>query len=140
MKQRVLILCTGNSARSQMAEGWLRYLAGERFDVFSAGTRPSAVNPLAIQVMREVGIDIGGHRSKSVAEFLDQPFDSVITVCDQAAEACPIFPGPARRLHWSFPDPATVPGDEGTRLQAFRTVRDALCVRFEKWLAEMQAI
>ena len=137
MKQRVLILCTGNSARSQIAEGWLRHLAGERFDVFSAGTKPSVVNPLAIQVMHEVDIDISGHRSKSVTEFVDQPFDYVITVCDQAAEACPVFPGPAQRLHWSFPDPAAVRGDESMRLQAFREVRDGLKDRLTGWIASL---
>lgn len=137
MFQRVLILCTGNSARSQIAEGWLRHLAGDRFAVFSAGTKPSVVNPLAIQVMREVGIDISDHRSKSVTEFLDQSFDYVITVCDQAAEACPVFPGRATRLHWSFPDPAAVPGDAATQLTAFRAVRDAIGDRFRAWLAEV---
>jgi len=137
MKQRVLILCTGNSARSQIAEGWLRHLPGERFDVFSAGTKPSVVNPLAIQVMHEVDIDISGHRSKSVTEFVDQPFDYVITVCDQAAEACPVFPGPAQRLHWSFPDPAAVRGDESMRLQAFREVRDGLKDRLTGWIASL---
>lgn len=135
MRERVLILCTGNSARSQMAEGWLRQLAGDRFDVFSAGTRPTVVNPLAIQVMSEVGVDISGQRSKSVNEFLEQPFDAVITVCDQAAEACPIFPGPARRIHWSFPDPAAATGDEAARLAAFRRVRDDLGDRFRRWAA-----
>jgi arsenate reductase len=135
MPQRVLILCTGNSARSQMAEGWLRHLAGDRFSVFSAGTKPSVVNPLAIQAMHEVGIDISGHRSKSVSEFLDQPFEYVITVCDQAAEACPTFPGPATRLHWSFPDPAAATGDEAARLAAFRAVRDAIADRLRAWLA-----
>ncbi|HKD77754.1 MAG TPA: arsenate reductase ArsC [Ktedonobacterales bacterium] len=137
MKQRVLILCTGNSARSQIAEGWLRHLAGERFDVFSAGTKPSVVNPLAIQVMHEVDIDISDHSSKSVTEFVDQPFDYVITVCDQAAEACPVFPGPAQRLHWSFPDPAAVRGDESMRLQAFREVRDGLKDRLTGWIASL---
>jgi arsenate reductase (thioredoxin) len=138
MKQRILILCTGNSARSQMAEGWLRALAGDRFEVASAGTRPSVVNPLAIAVMRERGIDLSGHRSKSVTEFLDQPFDSVITVCDQAAEACPVFPGPARRIHWSFPDPAAVEGSADDRLQAFRSVRDALERQLREWIATQQ--
>ena len=138
MKQRVLILCTGNSARSQMAEGWLRHLAGDRFDVFSAGTHPSTVNPLAIVVMQERGIDISQHRSKSVKEFTDQPFDFVITVCDQAAEACPVFPGPARRLHWSFPDPAAVTGSKAARLQAFRHVRDTLHAQLMGWLADLQ--
>jgi arsenate reductase len=135
-RTRVLILCTGNSARSQMAEGWLRALAGDRYDVASAGTRPSVVNPLAIAVMRERGIDISGHRSKSVTEFLDQPFDYVITVCDQAAEACPVFPGPAHRIHWSFPDPAAVQGSESERLDAFRAVRDALERRLRAWIAQ----
>jgi arsenate reductase len=134
MKQRVLVLCTGNSARSQMAEGWLRQLAGDRFEVASAGTHPSTVNPLAIAVMGERGIDISSHRSKSVAEFLDQPFDFVITVCDQAAEVCPIFPGPAERIHWSFPDPAAVRGREEERLRAFRQVRDVLEARLRTWL------
>jgi arsenate reductase (thioredoxin) len=138
MKQRVLILCTGNSARSQMAEGWLRALAGDRFEVASAGTRPSVVNPLAIAAMRERGIDLSGHRSKSVVEFVDQPFDYVITVCDQAAEACPVFPGPARRIHWSFPDPAAVEGSADDRLQAFRSVRDALERQLREWVATQQ--
>jgi arsenate reductase (thioredoxin) len=135
MKQRVLILCTGNSARSQMAEGWLRELAGDQFDVFSAGTHPSVVNPLAIAVMAERGVDISGQRSKSVSEFLDQPFDFVITVCDQAAEACPIFPGPAERIHWSFPDPAAVTGTEEDKLNAFRSVRDSLYDQLRHWIA-----
>jgi arsenate reductase (thioredoxin) len=135
MKQRVLILCTGNSARSQMAEGWLRDLAGDRFDVSSAGTHPSSVNPLAIEAMRERGIDISAHRSKSVREFVSLPFDYVITVCDAAAEACPIFPGPAQRIHWSFPDPAAVQGDYDMRLAAFRDVRDALERQLQAWLA-----
>src|ERR1041384_3223246 len=104
MQQHVLILCTGNSARSQMAEGLLRALAGERFEVFSAGSKPSVVNPLAIAAMDERGIDIRTHRSKHLNEFLAQPFDYVITVCDTAAESCPLFPGPAQRIHWSFPD------------------------------------
>lgn len=129
MTQRVLILCTGNSARSQMAEGWLRHLAGDRFEVYSAGTHPSSVNPLAIEAMRERGIDMSAHRSKSVSEFLNQPFDYVITVCDDAAEACPIFPGPAQRIHWSFADPAAVQGSHDERLAAFRDVRDSLEAR-----------
>jgi arsenate reductase (thioredoxin) len=136
MLQRVLILCTGNSARSQMAEGWLRALAPERFLVFSAGTHPSSVNPLAIQVMQERGIDISSHRSKSVGEFLDQPFDYVITVCDQAAEACPVFPGSAQRIHWSFSDPAAVIGSDAVTLAAFRQVRDALGQQLSRWLQD----
>src|SRR6185503_2426794 len=112
MKQHVLILCTGNSARSQMAEGLLRALSGDQFVVSSAGSKPSVVHPLAIAVMDERGIDIRSHHSKHLNEYLDQPFDYVITVCDQAAETCPLFPGPAQRIHWSFPDPAAVTGTE----------------------------
>lgn len=125
-KKRVLILCTGNSARSQMAEGLLRRYAGERFEVESAGTKASFVRPEAIAVMREAGIDITGHRSKSVGEFEGQPFDYVITVCDTARETCPVFFGKAQKLHQDFEDPATVAGSEGERLQAFRRVRDQL--------------
>jgi arsenate reductase len=127
-KKRVLILCTGNSARSQMAEGLLRHDAGERFEVESAGTKPSAVRPDAIAAMRELGVDISGHRSKSVEEFAGQKFDSVITVCDSARESCPVFFGSARRLHKSFEDPAAVQGSEEERLAAFRRVRDQLRV------------
>ena len=134
MKERVLILCTGNSARSQMAEGLLRELAGAQFDVFSAGNKPSSVNPLAIQAMRERGIDISQHRSKHLNEFVAQPFDYVITVCDQAAETCPIFPGRARRIHWNFPDPAAVKGSDEKRLRAFRQTCDAIEMRLRAWL------
>lgn len=132
--QRVLILCTGNSARSQMAEGLLRSLAGNRFHVESAGTHPSIVRPEAIAAMAELGIDLAHHRSKSVQEFTGQPFDYVITVCDHAAENCPIFPATARRLHWPFADPAAVTGDDATRLQAFRTIRDQIAARFHTFL------
>jgi len=125
-KQRVLILCTGNSARSQMAEGLLRHDAGDGFDVESAGTRPSRVRPEAIAVMRELGIDISGHRSKSVDEFAGQQFDYVLTVCDKARESCPIYPGHSNRLHHRFDDPAAVDGDEEARLAAFRRVRDEI--------------
>jgi arsenate reductase len=124
-KTRVLILCTGNSARSQMAEGTLRALAGDRFDVASAGTKPSFVRPEAIAVMKERAIDISGHRSKHVDEFDGQHFDYVITVCDDAKEACPVFPA-TERVHWSLPDPAAVEGATETRLDAFRRVRDSL--------------
>ncbi|GCE07713.1 arsenate reductase ArsC [Dictyobacter aurantiacus] len=136
MKQRVLILCTGNSARSQMAEGWLRHLAGEQMDVESAGTAPSRVNPLAIQAMAECQIDISHHRSKHLNEFLDQPFDYVITVCDNAAEQCPVFPGKATRIHWSFPDPAAVQGTEEERLTSFRQVRDAIECQLRAWVED----
>ena len=126
MKQRVLILCTGNSARSQMAEGLLRHLAGDRFDVESAGTRPSAVRPEAVAVMREIGIDISSHRSKSAEEFRDWRFDYVLTVCDNAKESCPVFLSAAERLHHAFEDPAAVAGSETERLAAFRRVRDQI--------------
>src|SRR3974377_231248 len=106
MKQRVLILCTGNSARSQMAEGLLRHMAGDRFEVHSAGTRPGTVRPEAIAVLAELGLDIAGHSPKHVDRFSGEPFDYVITVCDQANESCPVFPSGTRRLHWSFEDPA----------------------------------
>lgn len=126
-KKRVLILCTGNSARSQMAEGLLRHDAGDRFEVESAGTRPGSVRPEAITAMRELGIDISGHRSKPVEEFDGQHFDYVITVCDNARESCPVFFGPANRLHRSFEDPpAESIGSEADRLAVFRRVRDEL--------------
>jgi arsenate reductase len=125
-KKRVLILCTGNSARSQMAEGLLRHDAGERFEVESAGTKPSSVRPEAIAAMRDLGIDIGKQRSKSVEEFDGQHFDYVITVCDSAREHCPVFFGAAERLHHSFDDPAALDGSAEERLALFRRVRDEL--------------
>jgi arsenate reductase len=125
-KKRVLILCTGNSARSQMAEGLLRDDAGNRFEVASAGTNPSTVRPEAIAVMRELGIDISEHRSKSVAEFDRQHFDYVITVCDSARESCPVFFCAAKKLHRDFEDPAALQGSAGERLALFRCVRDEL--------------
>lgn len=136
MKPRVMFLCTGNSARSQIAEGYLRHLAGERFEVVSAGTEPSVVNPLAVEVMREVGIDLSGHHSKAVGEFLGQPFGYLITVCDNAREKCPIFPGAVRRLHWPLVDPAAVEGSEELRRAAFRRTRDEVAERVRKFLAE----
>jgi arsenate reductase (thioredoxin) len=125
-KEQILILCTGNSARSQMAEGLLRHDAGDRFEVFSAGTKPTQVRPEAVAVMRELGIDISQHRSKSVDEFAAQPFNYVLTVCDKARETCPIFFGGTVMLHHSFTDPAAVQGSEERRLAAFRAVRDEL--------------
>ena len=125
-KKRMLILCTGNSSRSQMAEGLLRHDAGDRFLVESAGTKPSMVRAEAIAVMKEVGIDITSHRSKHVDEFAGQDFDYVLTVCDNAKESCPVFFGKAARLHHSFNDPATVQGSEEKRLAAFRQVRNEL--------------
>jgi arsenate reductase len=125
-RKRVLILCTGNSARSQMAEGLLRHDAGDRFEVESAGTKPSIVRPEAIAAMRELGIDISGHCSKSVEEFDGQQFDYVITVCDSARESCPAFFGRAKKLHRDFDDPAALDGSEAERLALFRRVRDQL--------------
>ena len=125
-KKHVLILCTGNSARSQMAEGLLRHDAGDRFTVESAGTKPIAVRPEAITVMKEIGIDITSHRSKHLDEFVGQNFDYVLTVCDNANEACPVFPGKTHRLHRNFEDPAAVQGNETERLAAFRHVRDQI--------------
>jgi|SRR5262245_38040132 len=125
-KKRVLILCTGNSARSQMAEGLLRHDGGAAFTVYSAGTHPSQVRPEAIAAMREIGIDISAHCSKSVDELTGQEFDTVITVCDNAKENCPAFPAKTERLHWSFDDPAAAEGDEAARLAVFRRVRDEI--------------
>lgn len=133
--QRVLILCTGNSARSQMAEGLLRHDAGDKFEVFSAGVEPSFVRPQAIEAMREIGIDISGHRSKSVKEFSGQEFDYVITVCDNANERCPAFPGKTKRIHWSFDDPAAAEGDEEARLAVFRRVRDEIRERLRSFVS-----
>jgi arsenate reductase (thioredoxin) len=135
-RERVLFLCTHNSARSQMAEGFLRELAGDRFEVESAGTEQTRVNPLAIRAMQEVGVDLGGHRSKTLEQFLDQPWDYVITVCDSANERCPIFSGSARRLHWSFEDPSRATGNDDERLEIFRRIRDEISTRIEAWLGE----
>ena len=132
-KERVLILCTGNSARSQMAEGLLRHIASDRFEVFSAGVEPSYVRPQAIEAMREIGIDISAQSSKSVDEFARQEFDYVITVCDNAREHCPVFPGKTERIHWSFDDPAKAEGDEGAVLTVFRRVRDEIKGRLREF-------
>jgi arsenate reductase (thioredoxin) len=126
MKKTVLILCTGNSARSQMAEGLLRHDAGDRFEVASAGTHPSRVRPEAITVMKEIGIDISCQRSQSVDEFASRGFDYVLTVCDNARESCPIYPGHGNRIHKGFEDPAAVEGSIEERLDAFRKVRDQI--------------
>jgi len=133
-KKRVLILCTGNSARSQMAEGLLRHDGGERFEVESAGVKPSHVRPEAIEAMREIDIDMSSHRSKSVDEFTDQKFDYIITVCDNAKESCPVFPGNAERIHWSFDDPAAVEGIDEQKLAEFRRVRDEIRERFSTFI------
>jgi arsenate reductase len=130
----VLFLCTGNSCRSQMAEGWLRRLAGDRFHAFSAGLQPSFVHPLAIEAMREVEIDISGQRSKDVVTFLGQHFSYIITVCDRARDACPIFPGPSMREHWAVEDPATAAGSHDERMRTFRKVRDEIEARVRGFL------
>ena len=134
MKKRVLFPCTHNSARSQMAEGLLRNMAGDRFDVFSAGTERTFVQPLAIDAMREIGIDITAQTSKTLDELEGQTFDYVITVCDRANESCPILPGTTERIHWSFEDPTAATGTDEQRLRAFRTVRDALQQRLRIFL------
>jgi arsenate reductase len=126
MKKRVLILCTGNSARSQMAEGLLAHDAADRFEVESAGTKPGRLRPEAIAVMKELGIDISGHRSKHVYEFQGQSFDYVLTVCDNAKENCPVFPGHSKHLHKAFDDPAAYQGTEEERLALFRRVRNEI--------------
>ena len=136
---RVLFLCTHNSSRSQMAEGFLRARGGSRYAAFSAGTRPGGINPLAVRAMAEIGIDISeaaGHASKGLDAYAGQSFDLVVTVCDSAAEECPFFPGARRQTHWGFPDPAAVEGSEEERLAAFREVRDAIGARIDAFLAE----
>ncbi|MGH2444833.1 MAG: arsenate reductase ArsC [Candidatus Limnocylindria bacterium] len=133
-RQRVIFVCTHNSARSQMAEGMLRAWAGDRYSTFSAGTEATTVRPEAIAVMREIGIDISGQASKTLAPYMDEAFDWLITVCDQAAEACPTLPGVTHRAHWSVDDPSGVEGDEVTRLAAFRAARDDLAGRIRAFI------
>ena len=133
-RRRVLFLCTHNSARSQMAEGLLRHLGGDRFEAHSAGTEATRVRPLAIRAMHELGIDISAQQSKTLDRYLGEPFDAVITVCDQAAEACPVFVGARARLHWSFPDPSQATGTEDQQLGVYREVRDAIRRRIEREL------
>ncbi len=123
---RVLFVCTHNSARSQMAEGMVRAWGGDRFEAFSAGTEAAQVRPEAIEVMREIGIDIGGHRSKTILPFIGEAFGWVITVCDAAKEACPVIPGAGQQAHWSIADPSAVEGSEAERLEAFREARDVI--------------
>lgn len=136
-KPKVLFLCTGNSARSQMAEGFLRRYAGDRYDAYSAGLSPRPLNPLAIRVMDEAGIDISGQSSKGVREFLGREhFAYLITVCADAERECPIFPGVSLRVHWPFEDPAAVEGDEETRLAAFRRVRDQIDQSLRAFIAD----
>jgi arsenate reductase len=135
-KKRVLVLCTGNSARSQIAEGLLRHEADKRFEVYSAGTQPTQVRSEAVEVMRELGIDISGHRSKPLAEFAGREFEFVITVCNRAREQCPVFSGAPERLHWPFEDPATFVQDGEERLRAFRSLRDRIHARVMVFLGE----
>ena len=139
MKPRVLFLCTGNSARSQMAEGWLRHLAGDRYDVCSAGTQPVGLNPGSVEAMAEVGIDIAHHRSKHVAEYGTQPIGYVITVCDRAKESCPRWSGAVRFIHWSFDDPAAVTESVEPRRQVFRRVRDEIASSIREFLVSVPA-
>jgi arsenate reductase len=131
-KKRVLFICTHNSARSQMAEGIMNALYGDKFQAFSAGTNPSKVNPLAIEVLKEIGIDISHHRSKSIDEFKGETFDYVVTVCDNAKENCPYFPGGKKYVHRGFMDPASVEGTYEEKLSAFRKVRDEIL----NWIKE----
>jgi len=133
-KARILFLCTHNSARSQMAEGLLRHLAGDRFEAHSAGTEATHLRPLAIRAMEEVGVDIFGQESKTLDRYLEEPFDYVITVCDEANEACPFFPGAKNRLHWSLEDPSRAEGSEDEQLAIFRRVREEIRERIEEEL------
>lgn len=132
MKPKVLFLCTGNSARSQMAEGYLRSVAGERFDAMSAGIAPKGLNPLAVQAMREIGIDISSQSSKDVTEFVGTPVQYVVTVCANAREKCPVFPATVKFMHWDLEDPAAVQGTGEEKLAAFRKVRDEIVARVTK--------
>ena len=140
MKKKVLFLCTGNSARSQMAEGLLRHMAGESFDSFSAGTHPVGLKPGAVAAMKDIGVDIASHRSKHVSEFVKDTFDYVITVCDRAKETCPLFPGGSQLLHWSFDDPAAVQGTDVERRQAFSRVRDEISGHIQKFLDPIKSV
>ena len=133
-KTRVLFLCTHNSARSQMAEGFLRAMAGDRFESQSAGTEKTSVNPLAIRVMAERGIDLGGHTSKVYDGLIQERWDYLVTVCDDANERCPFVPGSVKRLHWSFEDPSRATGTEEERLHVFRRVRDQIEQKLAEWL------
>lgn len=135
--KKILILCTGNSARSQMAEGLLKHIAKGKYEVFSAGTKPSIVRPEAIKVLAEIGIDISANRSKSVDEFAGEEIHYVLTVCESARENCPYFPAKTRLVHHSFADPATVEGEEETRLDAFRKVRDELNEYLPDFISEI---
>lgn len=136
-KPKVLFLCTGNSARSQMAEGMLRHLAADKFDVVSAGTKPVGLNPLAVEAMREIGIDISSHQSKDVAQLLGTKFTWVITVCDKAKETCPIFPFAFRSLHWNLDDPAAAEGSHEEKLAVFRRIRNEIEANIHEFLKQV---
>lgn len=136
-KKKVLFLCTGNSCRSQMAEGLLKSFAGERFEVQSAGTHPSSLHPLSIKIMQELEIDISPQRSESISKFREEEFDYVITVCNQAREACPVFPGGGKKMHWDIKDPVG-PGSEAERLALFRKIRDELSRRIKDFIADAE--
>jgi len=138
-KKRVLILCTGNSCRSQMAEGVLRHCAGEKIEVVSAGSRPAKLNPVAVKVMEEIGIDIASHRSKHMDEFRGQRFDLVITVCDDVRETCPVFPGGLKQLHWSFPDPPHNERVTEKVIEEFRHIRDMIYLKFKHFADQERA-
>ncbi len=138
-KQMILVLCTGNSARSQMAEGLLRDRCGDRYNVHSAGTKPSIVRLEAIEALKEIGLDISGNRSKSIDEFADNEIDFVLTVCDNARETCPIFPAKTKLIHHAFEDPAEVRGTEAARLKAFREVRDEIAKYLPEFLIEIES-
>ena len=135
MKKKVLFICTGNSARSQMAEGLLRWMGGTGFEVSSAGTHPIPVRPLAKKAMREIGVDISRHYSKTLDQFVGQPFDYVIMVCDNARESCPVFHGAKQILHWSIEDPVGVMGGEEVQLRAYREARDEIAGRIREFFA-----
>jgi arsenate reductase len=138
-RKKILVLCTGNSARSQMGEGLFRTEGGGRFEVFSAGIKPTSVRPEAIAVMKEIGIDISAQRSKSVDEFSGQSIDYVVTVCDNARDNCPLFPAGTERLHWSLEDPAAIQGSEPERLAAFRRIRDQIHSRVKAFFRDRAA-
>jgi arsenate reductase (thioredoxin) len=136
MRKRVLFLCTHNSCRSQMAEGLLRNMAGDKFETFSAGINPTSVHPLAKKVLEEIGIDISGHYSKGIDEFLDKEFDYVVTVCDNARQTCPFFPGAHELLHWNLEDPAAAQGSEEEGLMVFRNIRDRIRENIRQLIAQ----
>ena len=133
-KKRILFLCTGNSCRSQMAEGFLRHLCGDKFEVYSAGVDPTLINQLSVKVMNEVGIDISGQRSKYAAEFLNQRFDYIVTVCDNAKQTCPNFPGVHEKIHWNLKDPAQAHGSDDDKIVFFRKIRDEIKQKIENFI------